>query len=136
MKVSVQCESPLLQRSLELFLSPYLSTFKQCDVVVRDRRTAEESVKPVLVVSGHDGDLHKPFSRSQLMLALEQILDTRKQAREAAAITTELEMPDTAAARASAGERPDFALLEARLDALTREYQHNVMQAVREFYEK
>jgi len=136
MKVSVQCESPLLQRSLELFLSPYLSTFKQCDVVVRDRRTAEASAKPVLVVSGHDADLPKPFSRSQLMLALEQILDTRKHAREAAAISTELEIPETAAGARTGERTPDFALLEARLDALTREYQHNVMQAVREFYEK
>jgi hypothetical protein len=138
MKIAVQCESPLLQRSLELFLAPYLSTFKQCDVVVRDRRIPEDA-KPSLVVAASDGDLVKPFSRSQLMLALEQMFDRGKQAREAVAITEALEAsPETAGISAAAQPEgaPDFALLEQRLEELTREYQQNVMKAVRAFYEK
>jgi hypothetical protein len=138
MKVAVQCESPLLQRSLELFLEPYLATHRQCDVVVRDRRSLDEA-KPQLIVSNDDGDLAKPFSRSQLMLALEQIVDTKKQAREAIAISDELDdlfENVENEVKASGVEAPDLAALEKRLEALTREYQKSVMQAVRSFYEK
>lgn len=138
MKIAVQCDSPLLQRSLELFLAPYLSTLKQCDVVVRDRRVPEEG-KLSLVVSGSDADLAKPFSRSQLMLALEQMFDRSRQAREAIAISEALdEAPETvetpAAVRAKGG--PDLFLLEKEIEALTREYQQNIMKAIRSFYEK
>jgi hypothetical protein len=138
MKIAVQCESPLLQRSLELFLAPYLSTFKQCDVVVRDRRMAEDA-KPSLVVSAIGGDLAKPFSRSQLMLALEQMLDRGRQAKEAVAITEALEEACDAMESPTVTHAegvPDFALLEQRLEELSREYQQNVMKAVRSFYEK
>ena len=37
MKIAVECKSPLLQKSLELFLEQYLSSVKQCDIVVRDK---------------------------------------------------------------------------------------------------
>lgn len=138
MKIAVQCESPLLQRSLELFLQPYLTTFKQCDVVVRDRRV-EEVTKPQLVVSNDDGDLAKPFSRSQLMLALEQLIDSGRQAREAVAISNELdglfEAVETQI-RDDVSGKPDLTVLEKRLEQLTREYQKNVMKAVRAFYEE
>ena len=38
MKVAIQCESALLQRSLELFLEGHLSSLKQCDIVIRDTK--------------------------------------------------------------------------------------------------
>ena len=36
MKVAIACESPLLQRSLELFLEGRLSSQRHCDIVIRD----------------------------------------------------------------------------------------------------
>ena len=74
MKVAVQCDSPLLQRSLELFLDEYLSSLKQCDIVVRDKRIENDPHLTLLIGASSDADLVKPFSRSQLMLVLEQMV--------------------------------------------------------------
>ena len=42
MKVAVECKSPLMQKSLEMFLQNHLSTLKQCDIVIRDEHEAEK----------------------------------------------------------------------------------------------
>ena len=138
MKVAVQCESPLLQRSLETFLASYLSTFKQCDVVVRDRVRDDGAASVLLISNEIEGALAKPFTRSQLMLALEQLVDTKKQVKEAVALSDELDSVFEACETApeTPAEGPDFAMLERRIEQLTREYQEKVMQTVRAFYEK
>ena len=130
MKVAVQCESPLLQRSLELFLKGHLSSLKQCDVVVSDQRLAETGRPVLLVSSGSDADIVKPFSRSQLMIVLEQALKKEEEMGEIAAIADEME-PEIEE------EAPlDFKILEKRIELLTKEYQQNVLKAVRAFYER
>lgn len=138
MKVAVQCESPLLQRSLETFLAPYLSTFKQCDVVVRDSVRNDDAASVLLISNEIEGALAKPFTRSQLMLALEQMVDTKAQVREAVALSNELESAFEACETPTepTDEHPDFAMLEKRIEQLTREYQEKIMNTVRAFYEK
>lgn len=137
MKVAIECQSPLLQRSLEQFLAPYLSTLKQCDVVVSDKRGSY--AKPLLYISSQsDADLIKPFSKSQLLLALEKRLHTQKEIQniQKAVADSERVLVDevvTTGAKASSG---DFEILKRRIEALTQEYQHNILKAVRAFYEK
>jgi hypothetical protein len=124
MKVAVECRSPLLQKSLELFLFRYLSSKKHCDIVVRDEACLEDS-RCFYISSKEDADLKKPFSKSQLILALEKkykgaklVSDVKEQLIE------------------ERGGSLDFEILEKRIESLTREYQENILNAVRAFYEK
>lgn len=140
MKVAVQCESPLLQRSLETFLASHLSTLKQCDVVVRDRRTEDERVPSLVISNSEEGMLSKPFTRSQLMLALEQMVEKRERVKEAVALSNELEMPlhTVEAPEFTEPEKaahPDFSMLEKRIEQITRAYQEEIIKTVRAFYE-
>jgi len=72
-KVAVRCDSHLLQRSLEIFLAPYLAPDGEADILVTDRDG--ESASPLLRVGTdrNQADLVVPFTRSQLMLRLEKI---------------------------------------------------------------
>ncbi len=116
MKVAVECHSPLLQKSLEIFLEKYLSSTKKCDIVVRDKECLDD--KKCFYISSKEGaDLMKPFSKSQLILALEK---RYKQ------ISKNLQEDDGV----------DFSILEKRIEQLTQEYQANILKAVKAFYGK
>lgn len=131
-KVAVQCESPLLQRSLESFLSGHLSSLKQCDVVIRDRRV-DDGHTMLYVGSSADADLVKPFSRSQLMMALEQLFKDETTVQEIKELTDAIEAMEPA--EVSRADKMDFTILEKRIEMLTQEYQTNIIKAVRAFYE-
>jgi len=124
MKVAVQCESALLQRSLELFLETHLSSLKQCDVVIRDKKVMDSHHS--LYISGTDDcDIKKPFSRSQLYLALENYYKKMVHVQEIKAYDNEVENPKV----------KDLSILEERIDLLTQEYKNNLMKLVKAFYE-
>ena len=112
MKIAVECKSPLLQKSLEIFLSSYLSSIKQCDIVVRDFKVLSDD-KTFYIGKEKDSDLIKPFSKSALILALEKRHGISLDKNE-----------------------PSFDILEKRIEMLTKEYQQNILKAVRVFYEK
>lgn len=126
MKVAVECQSPLLQKSLELFLSNYLSSLKQCDIVVRDEECLND--ERCFYVSNHkNADLMKPFSKSQLILALENRYDALKKDDSHDETLESNEKVDS--------EPMDFDILEKRIEYLTKEYQENILRAVKAFYE-
>ncbi len=122
MKISVECKSPLLQKSLEVFLARYLCSSKQCDIIIRDEECLEDK-RCFYIASSLDADLRKPFSKSQLILSLENryqnIVKTLPKKKE-----EPLEEP------------LNFEILENRIEFLTREYQQNIIKAVKAFYEK
>ena len=121
MKVAVECKSPLLQKSLELFLGKHLSSLKNCDILIRDVKCSE--VKRCLYISStKSADLITPFSKSQLFLALENRYKTLNIGHENSVFAHE--------------ERLDFEILQKRIESLTQEYQANILRAVRAFYEK
>lgn len=125
MKVAVQCESALLQRSLELFLQDNLSSLKQCDLVIRDKKIMDSY--HTLYISGTDeSDIKKPFSRSQLYLTLENVYKKISGMQSVQAFEEE-----------SAEEAPakDYRLLQEKIDQLTQEYKNSIMQLVKAFYE-
>lgn len=125
MKVAIQCDSPLLQRSLELFLEGQLSSIRQCDILIRDREIRDE-IHPTFVIGSSPGaDLVKPFSKAQLMHALSQKFDALK---HAPAAKVEEAQPNE--------EKVSFDILEKHIEKLTREYQENILKAIRAFYEK
>ncbi len=123
MKIAVECQSPLLQKSLELFLSKYLSSSKKCDIIVKDSDCYGDK-RCFYISSDLDADLVKPFSKSQLILALQKRYETLYGAQKAQDLPQEEE------------EAMDFSILEKRIEALTYEYQQNILRAVRAFYEK
>ncbi|UCM99677.1 hypothetical protein LCX93_09100 [Sulfurimonas sp. SWIR-19] len=124
MKVAVECQSPLLQKSLELFLAKYLSSSKKSDIIIRDEECLNE--RRCFYISTKEGaDLLKPFSKSQLILALE------KKYNELYPESTNIQSEDE-----NTSERMNFEVLEKRIELLTKEYQKNILRAVKAFYEK
>jgi hypothetical protein len=126
MRVAVECQSPLLQKSLELFLSNYLSASKKCDIIVRDEACLGDE-RCFYIASDADADLMKPFSKSQLILALEKRYEELYGKSEDAVIQKNY-LEDE--------ESMDFSILEKRIERLTQEYQQNILRAVKAFYEK
>lgn len=129
MRVAVECKSPLLQKSLELFLGKHFSSIKNCDIVLKDVKCLED--ERCFYISGNkDSDLVKPFSKSQLILALEKRYKNMNKGNLYSTIKQHVEdefMDD---------EEPDFDILQKRIELLTKEYQENILIAVRAFYEK
>ena len=126
MKVAVECQSPLLQKSLELFLANYLSSLKQCDIVVRDIECLNDE-RCFYISTKANADLIKPFSKSQLIIALENRYEELKKDKS----SVDVEIQETE------NEEPmDFEILEKRIEFLTQEYQASILRAVKAFYEK
>lgn len=127
MKVAIQCDSPLLQRSLELFLEGQLSSIRQCDILIRDKEIRDENRLTFTIGSSESSDLIKPFSKAQLLHALAQKVESLKHApadtREETFVPAE-------------EEGVSFEVLERHIEKLTREYQSNILKAIRAFYEK
>jgi len=123
MKVAVECKSPLLQKSLELFLAKYLSSPKHCDILVRDVKCMDDA-RCFYISSENDADLVKPFSKSGLILALEKRYKSLDKNDSYVSDNVEVE------------ENLEFDILEKRIEQLTQEYKQNILKAVRAFYEK
>ncbi len=121
MKVAVVCRSPLLQKSLEIFLFKYLSSLKKCDIVVKDT-FCHDDARCFYISSDSKADLVKPFSKSQLILALEK--------------RYKLLQNDGFIDDSTLRNSKNFELLEKRIEYLTIEYQQNILKSVRAFYEK
>lgn len=120
MRVAVDCKSPLLQKSLELFLGKHLSSIKSCDIVLRDTKCVDDE-KCFYISASNDADLVKPFSKSQLILALEK----RYKSLNKKIVESYYDE-----------DHLDFEILERRIESLTREYQANIIKAIRAFYER
>ncbi|WP_345993632.1 hypothetical protein [Sulfurimonas sp. HSL-1716] len=132
MKVAVKCESPLLQKSLELFLGKYLSPLKSCDVVISDQKLDIDK-KSIYISDDENADLVKPFSRSQLILALEKLIKSDKEAKNILSLVEDIDQKEEAGYKH--GEL-DFRFLQERIEKLTKEYQENLIKTIRAFYEK
>lgn len=126
MRVAVECSSPLLQKSLELFLGSYLDSSKKSDIVIRDTKCLNDP-KCFYISNTAEADLMKPFSKSQLILALEKRYDALKPKAEKESVKKVDEFEE---------DGLDFSILEKRIEFLTNEYKENVLRAIKAFYEK
>ncbi len=137
MKVAIECHSPLLQRSLELFLVKEIRTYKQCDVVITD--TEKEFDKPYIFVSQlEEADLIKPFSKAQLLLAINKAISSKKEISAIKEMVEQVELEKGSESETiEVTTTPlNFEILEKRIELLTQEYQENILKTVRAFYEK
>ncbi|WP_297577929.1 hypothetical protein [Helicobacter sp. UBA3407] len=70
MKIALICDSLLLDRSLEMYLKEYLTSYKLCDFVVATQLV--ESQKPVFLIGDfEEANLKIPFTREILLQELE-----------------------------------------------------------------
>ena len=117
MKIAIECKSPLLQKSLELFLEPYITHLRDCEIVIHDYKSDDS--RAFYISQELDADLIKPFSKSSLIMALEsrcsKTLKTQQKQKE---------------------DSLDFEILQRRIELLTKEYQDNILRTVKAFYEK
>ena len=119
MKIAIECKSILLQKSLELFLQKYLTSAKYCDILICDVECFEDDERCFYISQDANADLLKPFSKTQLLLAIE---DRYKHIKKNRINTTTQEL--------------DFSILERRIDMLTQEYKENILESIKVFYEK
>lgn len=125
MKVAVECRSPLMQKSLELFLDKHLSSSKHCDIILRDIKCLNDD-RCFYISSDKESDLVKPFSKSQLILALEKRYKSmKKNISEVEHVEKDIYDNDTPLG---------FDILQKRIEFLTNEYQENILKAVKAFY--
>lgn len=129
MKVAVQCESALLQRSLELFLDKHLSSLKQCDLVIRDQQIMD-SHHSIFVSATQECDLIKPFSSSQLYLAIEKFYNKIEEIQVVQAYDDDVQKEDL-----FSSTKDPYALLEERIEKLTQEYKNSIIKEMKAFYE-
>lgn len=120
MKVAIQCDSPLLQRSLELFLKDDVSTIQGCDILIRDKAILDDNHLTFVVGM----DIAKPFSKDQLFRALDLKYKNTKMPYQEETVVSQI-----------LHQRP-VETLEQRIDLLTCEYQANILNTIREFYEQ
>jgi hypothetical protein len=124
MRVSIACDSPLLQRSLELFLHGHICAYEESDLVIRDHEKPSEH-KTVLRIGNETGaDLRKPFSKEALL----DVIDAKLKTAESPVWQKRAE--------GTRSSEADLAVLEAQIERLTQEYKTNIIKAVRTFYEK
>lgn len=74
MKLTIMCQSLLLEKALELFLKPYVVPYKQSDFIVCDYKV--ETNKPQFRLKSSDSKIPFPFSKSTLLLSLEKFSQT------------------------------------------------------------
>lgn len=72
MKIEIDCDSMLLQKSLEIFLRDFKSEDENYDFLISDKLFKVD--KPLLFISNSSNQayLKKPFSKSKLLIAIEK----------------------------------------------------------------
>ena len=127
MKIAIKCESLLLQKALEMFLSNSLSSLKNAQVVLSDNKNYKTDKELLYISSDDDADIRKPFSSNTLLLALQKYKTDSNEIKNINTLSESLfETKDIR----------DFSALEKELDILTQNYKNDMLRIVKAFYEK
>lgn len=119
MKIALVCQSLLLSRALKSFLGETISSYKQCDFVISDKKI--ELDKPIFYISSLQGDLLIPFSQSSLMLALEKFYQNL--------------LTNNMAPHLIAEHQKTNILLEEKVLELTEKFRKELIQTIRDYCE-
>jgi len=111
-----------MQKSMEIFLQNYLSATKHCDIIIRDEPCLNDE-RCFYISTKKEADLVKPFSKTQLILALE---------RKYKILKKDIQKDETQ----GEDEALSFEILENRIDFLTKQYKENIIKTVKAFYEE
>lgn len=134
MKIAIVCDSQLLQKSLEMFLDEHIVNVKNCDIIVSDKKL-ENSNKDILYIDSSDNaDLKKPFSKSQLLLAIDKLL--KKQRDRGTINEISASIVQNTKEEITAPQKKDFSILERRIEQITHDYKTDIVRAIKAFYEE
>lgn len=116
MKIALSCRSLLLEKSLRKFLTDYLTDEEDADLIVSDYPI--KSDKENLRIGQDEGaDLSKPFSRSRLMIKIEEKLQAGKTRKAIKSFAVEEES------------------LEEKIEAAALKFAEELTKIVKEHYE-
>jgi len=117
MKIALSCRSILLEKSLRRFLGEHLVPESDAELIVTDHPLQSE--KPVLRIGTDSGaDLGKPFSKSRLMIKIEEKLQAGRTREAFKHFTIEEES------------------LEGRIERAVQEFTRELIKIFKEHYEK
>jgi len=81
MRVSINCNSPLLQEALKLYLADMIVDVSESEFIVSDH--LKDANKPIFLVSHcDDATLKIPFTRDMLLVGLEEFAYKHKDKNE------------------------------------------------------
>ncbi len=118
MKISIICDSLLLKNSLEIFLKEYITSYKNCNLLISDKKIDTEKLL-VVVNSSNEADIKIPFSKSSLLIDLKNIFNKNNSENK----------PEKESIKS-------IWRLERKIDKLTLEFRENLIKTLREFYEE
>jgi len=122
MKVALKCRSMLLEKTLRKILSQYIASEENANILITDHKiNKHDNNLPIFRIAYNDieADLQKPFSRSQLMIKLEEKLKTMKQKDELISI---IEDEDTS--------------LEKEIEKLTKQFTNDLLKIFKKYSNK
>ncbi len=114
MKIAIECDSPLLQKSLELFLKKYIVDIDSCEFIVSDHVINNGKVY-FLISQDKNARLKVPFTKDKLMGTLATFY--KHVLKEEEQKVKELE-------------------LVALIEKLNRAHEKQIEKLMRDFYEK
>jgi len=119
MKVTLYCKSILLEKALRKILDQYIVPKERAEILITDHKIEEFTDLPVFRIGYNDNeaDLKKPFSRSQLMIKLEEKFKTVKQREDLISIVE------------------DEMTLEKEVEALAKRFANDLLKIFKK-YEK
>lgn len=110
MKVAIDCDCLLLERSLEIFLQNHLSNKNSCDFIITDKH--QKFDKPVFIIAKQNSHLKVPFNRENLMNLLGEFYSA-------------IQIP---AAKFEEQKEEKSPNLEAKIDALFAKFKKDLME--------
>jgi hypothetical protein len=113
MKVALVCDSPLLKKSLEIYLKESVSTYEACDFVISDKKV--KSKKPILFIGNReDATLKVPFSKEEVLSKTQQFYQRHLKEKY--------------------HDSDESALLEKELAKLHKKHKEKIARIIREFH--
>ena len=123
MKIALACKSILLERALKIFLERYIVPYKQCEFIIADTKISSD--KPLFIIGKNEAHVPVPFSKTSLMLALEEFYTciTGKTIQKSESIDKEK-------------EQESFEKLENKITVLTEKFRNDLIDTIKAHYEK
>lgn len=82
MKIGILVQSPLLERTLQLYLREYLVNLSECDFVITDK-VDESQRKPICLINfSEDSDILRPIYKESLMSDLARFSTKLREMRD------------------------------------------------------
>ncbi len=120
MKLHVKCKSILLQKSLSLFLKPYLTSSKHCDFFISDQYF--ESEKPLFLIGK---DIKKPFNKNELLNSINKF-----------ATKINVQQKNQKPKKSEKSFIKQNKELNKQIETLTSKFSQDLVKLIKNYYEK